>query len=225
MESRLIDAEQLLAAVYSESKETIARKLEHEYSRKQPDGTYIREQKPMSDRSIQRWRSLSEIPNQENLTKICRDVAGRETVLELLDSTEVLLYVNLSKDNAISSNGKKVINILMLSSGDSMKCSSKDGDLYEYFRSLCIKPLVSYANDEIKKTFKYLPCRSVTVPMLVKVGKNYGYSGDGIRKGLANLIDNALVTMHTYGSTDLYKLNFDGIMNYVKQTEKSPTYF
>ncbi|MBR5974256.1 MAG: hypothetical protein IK020_03640 [Clostridiales bacterium] len=215
MESRLIDAEQLLAVVYSESKETIARKLTHEYSRRQPDGTYLSESRPMGDRSIQRWRSLSEIPNQENLEKLCKAVAGMKEVLEVLDSSEVLLHVNLSKDSFISSNGKKVFNLLMLSSGDAMPCSAKYGDIYEYFRSLCVKPLVSYAGDEVKKTFKYLPCRSITVPMLVTAGKKYGYTGNGINSGLENLIENDLVTKHHFGSTDLYKLNFSGIKAFV----------
>ena len=213
MEARLIDAEQLLAAVYSESKETIARKLEHERKLKQEDGTYIPEKRPMGDRSIQRWRSLSEIPNQGNIEKLSLDVAGRKDVLEILNSSEVLLHVNLSKDTEITSNGKKVFNLLMLSSGDSMSCSAKDkgGDLYAYFYSLCATPPVSYAGDEIKKKFKYLPCRSVDMRSLVKAGKHYGYTGSGISSGLENLIEKDLVTKHTYGSTELFKLNFDGI--------------
>ena len=211
MESRLIDAEALLSVVYSQKQATIARELKHKYA-----GDW----KDMSSKSIQRWRSLSEIPNKDNLEKLCTKVAKVPT-LGILNIPEVLLRVNLSKDSILSSNAKKVYNLLMLSDGASMPCSKKEGDIYDYLVKDLKQPTVSYADGELTKTFKYLPCRSVTIPMLVKAGKPYEYKESGIMSGLENLIARGLVTKVHYGSTDLYKLSFSGIRRFLHPESRS----
>ena len=156
MEKKVIDAESLIKSVYSKSIDDIKNYLNMD-----------------STRSIERWRSLSAIPIDINL-----DMLNKLTGIEIpkpLILREVLLKINLSKDSYVSSNGKKVFNLLMLCDDECLDCSN--GAAHKYLIDICKKALNledDVDNNVTKKLatkkFKYIACRVVDLNMLVDVG-------------------------------------------------------
>ena len=197
METRVLDAENFLEMVYSKSISYFCNNIKHYYRD---------EEKGIGKRSVERWRSLHEIPAQKYIDSLREKT--RIAIDDPLSISDVLLKVNLTKDNQISSNGKKVFNLMALCDDKCLDCSG--GELYEYLIKRCKMTPKSYnTENEVAKVFGYIPCRSVTVEMLVNAGKKYGYNEDGIIKGLDNLVANGLVVKNK--DNDFYKLSFSGI--------------
>jgi len=202
MESRLIDAEELLTLVYSRSISVFQNGIEHFYNGKK---------KGLSKRTIEKWRSLTEIPCNKNLDKIA-EIAKHKKTIEALTLSEVLLCINLSSDSVLKGNGKRVFTLMALSDDECLY--SKSGNLYDYLVEKCKQPPKSDYEKNGTKVFHYIPGRSVTVDMLVEAGKKYGYKKRGIEEGLNNLVDKGLVERIEYKNVFLYRLSYSGIKQF-----------
>lgn len=186
---------------------------------------------------VNNLRNFKKMPTEESLKDIVswlrdkgEDVKVKEEDFQIsIRISDLTRAVNSAKDNIITSNGKKVFNLLLPTNKEECKIANdyflcrQDGSyedeetLFKYLK----EESNNYLKDNIKsqiKTYYYLPGRAVTFQQLDRFGEKYSYIPKGIRKGINNLEKNGIVEVIEIVSDDsnvtkICRLSFKGCGN------------
>lgn len=162
-----------------------------------------------SEDNVRNFRSLKSLPDLK---------------LPSVDLNLLLIYINSENNKIITSNEKKILNLLILGDKESvdpdkaLTCDpNKDKILYSYFEGLKKK------KDQKGKSMAvpYLPGRSVARYQIWELGKNYGYTTGKINRALKSLTERKLIECFSMNESsqnkhDRFKLSVDGCTEYLK---------
>lgn len=165
------------------------------------------------ERSISYYRKLEIIP---------------DLGLPSVDLNLLLIYINAENDKVLTSNEKKILNLLILGGEASvdpdkhLECDPKaDQRLYKYFEDL------KKDKDQKGKStaLPYRPGRSVARYQIWTLGNRYGYSTSGINIALKRLSGTGLVEFHPDSTKqnkyDRFKLSVRGCADYLESKKKT----
>ena len=183
------------------------------------------EKDKLNERTINKWRKYGAMPSENNINIINKNINGEE-LFDKINIADFLLCVNNAKDHnrgnnktikAVSSTGKKVLNLLLL--GRMLDgCENKNGCFTAYKTAQKAKDLTvwnylstSYEQEKAIETYYYLPGRAVSVTQLQSVGKMYtnAINPQAILGGLKELQRVGIVKCISE-EHGLYKLDYKG---------------
>ena len=194
------------------------------YSRSVDD--FLFETDGVSRETINKYRSLRNKPTLDKLSKLT------DKLQVSVDMGILLMFVNSENNKSITSNGKKIFNLLALADSGEVDPNgifmSRRNRYPEAFCYLDKKCDVLNANNHFKE-FYYLPGRSVSRRQIWALGERFGYDKYKINMALDNLLENGLVKLTLRGEkpnkagrseTDLFNLSAEGCADYVREAQK-----
>lgn len=181
------------------------------------------------DRTMRYWRNYKKFPSDDSIDQINRNLPEDEK-FKKINIAELMICINNAKDHnrgnksdlvAITSTAKKVITMMLL--GRIVDWGGKDSalniteekhnDVYKYLSQFTVKSTGGGMD-----VYHYIPGRTVSFNQLCEFSKCYknGMTSQGISYGLKKLCEIKLVECV---GQDLYKLNFDGCMEFLNQNK------
>lgn len=165
------------------------------------------------DNNIRNYRSLKSLP---------------DLGLPSVDLNLFLIYINAENNKVITSNEKKILNLLILGDKETvdpdkaLTCDpNSDKKLYSYFEGL------KWKKDQKgkSKAVPYLPGRSAARYQIWNLGNKYGYTKSKINKALKGLVDFGLIEEYPYkvkqNKNDRFKLSVEGCADYIAKKKAS----
>ena len=162
---------------------------------------------------VSKYRSLDYLP---------------ELGLPSVDPYILLIYINDENNKFLTSNEKKILNLLILGDNETvdpdkaLTCDpDRDKKLYSYFEGL------KWKKDQKgkSKAVPYRPGRSVARYQIWDLGNKYGYTRTKINKALKGLVDFGLIEEYPYkvkqNKNDRFKLSVEGCADYIAKKKAS----
>lgn len=173
---------------------------------------------------VNKLRNYKEIPSEASLEDIINSLKsnGNKNIDKVKDLKiniyELTRDVNTAKDSVISSNGKKIFNLLLPTNEEEYKIANQyflccESRLFSDEEKLCEYLKFKDSHSQIK-TYYYLPGRAVTLQQIYRFGIEYSYVKRGIDKGLKSLEKNGIVEAISE-CPGLYKLSFEGCKKFL----------
>ena len=171
---------------------------------------------------VNNLRNFKVMPTKESLKDIAELFSDKGKIITvenlIISIPELTRAVNSAKDNIITSNGKKVFNMLLPTNEEEYEIANKyfmcsqdrlftdEEALFEYLKVKKTSQI---------KTYYYLPGRAVTFKQLYRFGIEYSYIPIGILKEINNLEKNGIVEVISDYSDDsnvtkICRLSFEG---------------
>ena len=183
---------------------------------------FLNETDGVSRETINKYRSLRNKPTLDKLSKLMEELPVS------VDMSHLLICVNSENNNTITSNGKKIFNLLALADSEEVdpqglfrSSLTRYPEVFSYLDKKCAALNV---NKHLKE-FYYLPGRSVSRRQIWALGKRFGYDKYKINQALDNLLDIGLVKLTCKGekpnkkgrsALDLFNLSSKGCLEYVQ---------
>ncbi|MCR5383793.1 MAG: hypothetical protein K6E72_04015 [Saccharofermentans sp.] len=206
MESKLRDVDKIIEYIFSDTPENLI------------DNKMVF----VTIRHLYNYRKFNSLPDRDVISPLLEADPDKPDVYEV-DLFPLLLKINSENNKVINSNEKKVINLILLGSEESIDSKQilycdpeKNPILYSYFESL--------KKDHAKRAniipIPYFPGRSFTRSQLWELGKEYGYCKSSINRALKglvekNLVESELVFKDKQNKNDRFKVSVSGCNRYL----------
>ena len=175
--------------------------------------------KGVSESTINKYRSLEKRPTEKTLAKIDPDFKPQS-----VEIGKLIVYVHSENNREITSNGKKIFDLLILGSQIGKKgifesTAEYYPEVFRFLDSMCRVP----NSNILYKKFHYRPGRSVSRRQIWDLGSEYGYTRSKINAALATLMKAGLVecSHRVYedrqNRCDLFKLSASGCAKYLEE--------